>query len=123
MEFPVLMEIMDMVEKDYVNGTPKHLLPAASSREFDPEGSTIFVTSFSDFHRMSGREIQDIFRDRNILVTKVPVSPLQFNEDGLSTLAPLDQKNFFQGESYVYNLQLSQAEVILYGSCRDAQEP
>jgi len=98
-EIPSLNLIKDMIEKGYNQGTPKHLLPSARSLDFDATASTIFVVPYTQFTGMQDKKIHEIFRNRHILVTGVPVAPLAFDENGLSTLAPLHQKTLFQGES------------------------
>jgi hypothetical protein len=92
-----LKEIIEMVERSYDKGVPKHRLASARSPTFDPKASAIFVVSWDDFLKIPPKDIQDIFRRRHILITETPVSTLEFNEEGLSTLAPLHQKNVFQG--------------------------
>ena len=100
-EYPVLRDIIEMVEEGYVNRVPKHHFPAARSPIFDPKGSAIYITSWADFMKMASTDVQQIFRHRHILVTNTPVTPLNFDEEGLSTLGPLHQKCVFQGESCI----------------------
>jgi hypothetical protein len=96
-EYPILKDMVDMVEAGYEKGVPKHRLPAARSREFDPDASSIFVTSWDDFAEIPSKEIQEIFRHRHILVSPTPTQTLNFDEEGLSTLAPLNQRCVVQG--------------------------
>jgi hypothetical protein len=100
-EYPVLKDIIEMVEKAYVNGVPPHCLPPSRSHNFDPMASSIFIIQWAEFMKMRNLEIQQIFRHRHILVTGTPTDPMNFDEEGLSTLAPLHQKNVFQGESSI----------------------
>jgi hypothetical protein len=100
-EYPVLKDIIEMVEKAYVDGVPLHHLLPARSRNFDPLASSIFIIPWAEFMKMPNVEIQQIFRHRHILVTGTPTDPMNFDEEGLSTLAPLHQKNVFQGESSI----------------------
>ena len=83
-----------MVERAYMNGVPKHRLPSARSVEFDADVSGIFVVSWEQFSKMSSKEIQGVFRNRDILVTGAPIQPLSFDKDGLSTLADLKEECF-----------------------------
>ena len=98
-EYPVLTDIIEMVEKGYIDGVPKHCLPTALSRKFDPMASAIFIVQWADFIKMPTLEIQELFQHRHILVTGTPTTPMNFDEEGLSTLAPLQQKSVFQGQS------------------------
>ena len=50
-EYPVLRDIIEMVEEGYVNRVPKHHFPAARSPIFDPKGSHI--------HHILGRFHED----------------------------------------------------------------
>jgi hypothetical protein len=86
-----------MVEEGYVNGMPKHRLPSAHSKEYDPAASAVFVVEWAEFEKLSKPQVQDIFRHRHILVINSPTSTLNFDEVGLSTLSALDQRCFFQG--------------------------
>jgi hypothetical protein len=97
-EYPVLNDVIEMVEKGYVNGVPKHRLPSAMSPQYDRKASAIFIVRWADFIQMPALEIQEQFRHRHILVTGTPTTPMNFDEEGLSTLAPLHQKNVFQGQ-------------------------
>ena len=51
---------------------------------------------------MPSAVIQQIFHHCHILVKNSLTTPLNFDEEGLSTLAPLHQKCFFQGKLYSY---------------------
>jgi hypothetical protein len=96
-EYPVLHEIYDMVEAGYVNGLPKHRLPEAKLPDFDPKSSSIYVATWEKFVKLTTTEVQAIFRNRHILVTDTPIEPMEFDEQGLETLAPLSQPCLFQG--------------------------
>ena len=91
-----------MVEEEYVNQVPKHRLPTARSQTLHPDASVIFVTTWTEFMTMTSLEIQEVFRRRHILITDTPISTLNFDEEGLSTLAPLHQECVFQGESEIF---------------------
>jgi hypothetical protein len=97
-EYPVLTDVIEMVEKGYVNGVPKHRLPSAMSPQYNRKASSIFIVQWADFIQMPTLEIQEHFRHRHILVTGTPTTPMNFDEEGLSMLAPLHQKNVFQGQ-------------------------
>jgi hypothetical protein len=91
--------MIEMVERTYVQGVPKHRLPEARSLDYNPSASAIFVVAWADFVKMSSEAIQDVFRHRHILVQNTPQEPLEFDEAGLESLAPLQQKCQFQGAS------------------------
>lgn len=73
-------------------GTPPHRQPSSSDLEFDTN-SKIFVTESQTLNKMDPIEIADIFKHRHILVNKVEAGKrVEFNERGLSMLAPLDRE-------------------------------
>jgi hypothetical protein len=51
--------------------------------------SSIFVIDFASFSHMSAKEVQDIYRERHILVVGVPTEQMSFNPEGLATLGSL----------------------------------
>lgn len=74
------------------NGEPPHWHPTARDPKVSiSTTSAIFVVSSQDFARMTPLEIQRVHRHRHILVTDVDIGrPLEFNAEGLGTLADLD---------------------------------
>jgi hypothetical protein len=112
-EYPVLTKILDMVERSYEKGVPKHHLETARSLQLSPNASSVFVVTWDDFLNIPSRQVQDIFRHRHILVTKTPIPTLKFDEEGLSTLAPLQQKCFFQGSLQFSTLYFANIVVVL----------
>lgn len=73
-------------------GTPPHRLASSSDLEFDTN-SKIFVTENQTLNTMDPLEIANIFKNRHILVNNVDIGKhVEFNERGLSMLAPLDRE-------------------------------
>ena len=58
------------IQAGFKNGLPPHLLPTARSVEYRPgsEQSAIFVSSSADFSRLEDTAVQDILRQRVMLV-------------------------------------------------------
>jgi hypothetical protein len=95
------------VESLYEQGRPLHHLPSASEVEFDSEGSSIFVVSYQAYMQMDAQEIQNVFRDRHILVHGVPQQePIEFDLEGLSTVGSLKQTRTVQGQSFCFRTGL-----------------
>jgi hypothetical protein len=90
-------EVMEMVEKQYVDNVPLHRHPDARF-QLAKEGSCIFVVDHSEFLKMDAKEIQDVFRRRHILVLNVPHKNMYFDRKGLSTIGPFKKKIGMQGE-------------------------
>ena len=88
------------IQANFKNGLPPHLLPSANSMEYTPgsEQSRIFVASHSDFSNLRARQIQQILRERLILVHG---NPLDYNYgwdlDSFGRLHDVDQKVSVQG--------------------------
>src|ERR1700730_5554427 len=73
-EYPVLRDIIEMVEEGYVNRVPKHHFPAARSPIFDPKGSAIYVTSWADFMKMASTDVQQIFHHHHVRVAYISIT-------------------------------------------------
>jgi hypothetical protein len=81
-EYELLQEVHESVEHGYIDGRPPHHHPSAQEKIFDashPPHSSIFVTDYQDFVKMSDMEVQLIFRDRHILVLNSPLSDEGFS--------------------------------------------
>ena len=89
LEFSLLEGVQTSVERLYQDGRPLHHQASARCSKNSPGASSIFVVDFASFSHMSGREIQDIFRERHILVVGVPNEQMSFNVEGLATLGSL----------------------------------
>jgi hypothetical protein len=95
-----------MVEERMVSGRPRHHLPDARKTEFSPDSSSIFVVDFADFDKMEGKDIQEVFRKRHILVLGDPGPTLKFDRAGLSTLGSMKKticmQGWFHGRPSIY---------------------
>lgn len=89
------------------------MAPAASQLTFDDKASSIFRVEHSEFVKMDSRTIQEIFRDRHILVVNVP-SPgiVRFDEEGFQMLSDIDREVTVQCSSI---LIISQTISFLIG--------
>jgi hypothetical protein len=85
------------VTSQYQNGKPPHHLKSAKSPKYDPNVSQFFVVSQEELAAMSGKEIQEIFRHRHILVPGHSTD-IDFDQNGLSKLGGLKTKRQIQGE-------------------------
>jgi hypothetical protein len=90
--------IQTSVERLYQDGRPLHHLPSARSKENSDGASSIFVVDHAVFSQMSGKDIQEIFRERHILVLGVPTEQMGFNPEGLATMGSLMTPRQGQGE-------------------------
>jgi hypothetical protein len=65
-----LRKVEACVQAGFQDGLPPHLLSNASSMNYIPgsDQSRIFVSSYSEFSRLEGADIQGILRERLILV-------------------------------------------------------
>jgi hypothetical protein len=64
----------------------------------DPDHSTICVLSLQDVESMREEDLQDIFRMQHVVVPDQFRQTLNFDEDGLKTLAELNKTVTLQGE-------------------------
>jgi hypothetical protein len=99
LEYSFLQKIKDMVAPQFSMGTPLHHLKSARDQVIRPGQSSIFVVEWTDFNKMDALEIQEIFRHQHILVINWPEKTLEFDQAGLSLLAPMKKQKEFQGES------------------------
>lgn len=63
----------------------------------NPQESCIAVLTEEEYTGMSDRQIQNLLRNKNLLISESQVAPLKFDEDGLRTVAPLYTKIGIQG--------------------------
>ena len=85
-----LKTIQDNILSSYVNDKPLHHLPRASSVDFNPAASSVFVVDHARFMKMDPMVIQNVFRERHILITGVPHEQQELNEDSLSMFGDID---------------------------------
>jgi hypothetical protein len=93
-ELPLLQDILANIESLYEDGKPLHHLPRARELDYDPADSTlssIFVVDYGDFKDMTPHEIQEVFRDRHILVVGAPCDrDAVFDEASLGLVGDID---------------------------------
>lgn len=97
-------------------GRPLHHLPSAKDLKFDSENhdqSHLFVVEHERFQRMTVREVQDVFRHRDILVVDVPGREGSFDLETFGKVSGvIDDPIQLQGSStapsiLIYSLILS----------------
>ncbi|KAF7977677.1 hypothetical protein HWV62_2914 [Athelia sp. TMB] len=91
-DIPLVRAVSHEIESQFdSNGRPPHMLPAASHVKFDNKASSIFRVEYSDLVGMDSRLIQEIFRDRHILVVNVPsAGVVRFDQEGFQMLSDID---------------------------------
>jgi hypothetical protein len=79
------------VQHFYIDGQPRHIV--------SPDRSFIAILSLAEYREMSVQTVQNILRDKHILITGMPVQSISFDSKGLQTLTNLDARIDIQGES------------------------
>lgn len=102
MEYPILSEIQSSVERLFKDGKPLHHLDSARALEYDSQASQFFVTSAEDFEKLQAEEVQNIFRDRHILIPGHAPEYIGFDRQGLATLGSLHTQRDIQGEYILF---------------------
>lgn len=83
------MAFYHYVEECYKDGKPRYLSDESSSH--------IKLISHAEYMNMSVKDVQDLLRQKHILLTDTPLCPLNFDEKGLQVLTNLDAMIEFQG--------------------------
>jgi hypothetical protein len=96
LENTLLTDVYESVQSHYYKGRPLHHLDSASDPHLNDASdratrSSIFVIPYPVFDTMDNRKLQQIFRDRHILVTDVPHDQQQFCEERLAALGGYEQ--------------------------------
>ena len=102
-------EIQASCQGLYKDGKPLHHLDSARSVEFNPKDrgvSSIFVVDATDFKRMAPRQVQQIFRERHILVLGVDPEAMKFDLAGLGSMGCLNATRQVQGEDSCFSAHL-----------------
>jgi hypothetical protein len=96
-----LRKVEASIQGDFKNGLPPHLQPDANSRTYLPgsEQSRIFVTSHSEFTSLRASEIQNILRDRLVLVHGNPFDyDYGWDLESFGRVHDVDKKTAVHGE-------------------------
>jgi hypothetical protein len=96
-----LRKVEVLIQANFINGLPPHLQPNAKSLSYIPgsEQSRIFVSSYSDFSSLNARDIQNVLRERLILVHGVPFDyNYGWDLDSFGRLYDVDKKITVHGE-------------------------
>lgn len=75
LDFRNVRDLQDAVQRNFVNGQPRHWQESATKEDFDPNdenASAIFVTDYKDHMARSDSAIGNILKHRNILVRNTP---------------------------------------------------
>lgn len=91
-ECALVDDLQKSVESSYVNHRPLHHLPTSQViQDLGSHTSRIFVTTASEFRKLTPSRIQDIFKDRHILLLDVDMEELDFDLDSLSNLGDIQK--------------------------------
>jgi hypothetical protein len=93
----VLTNVQQLVESNYVDGRPRHHLPSARNPVYQQDSSIFFIIDYSEFVKLSGKDIHRIARDRNIVVLNVPQEDFSWSRETLSKLGCIKQCCDIQG--------------------------
>jgi hypothetical protein len=96
-EIGILKNVQELIESNYVNGRPRHHLPAAREVQFTPDSSVFFIVDYPDFMKMSARDIHLIARTRQIVVEHVPQEDFTWSRETLMRLGHLTQPREISG--------------------------
>lgn len=99
MDIPLVEKLVRMVRSGFdANGQPPHRQLPATATTVGPETNSMFFrVDCKTYNSMTATQKQEIIRDRNIIVTGVDHGRhIEFDADGLETLADLDAKVSFQ---------------------------
>src|ERR1700741_1613093 len=94
----VLQNVQELVESHYVNGRPRHHLPAARDPQYTPGCSMFFIVDFVDFMKMPATQIHIIARDWHIVVENIPQEDFLWSCESLSWFRLLSQLREIQGK-------------------------
>ena len=89
--------MQELVESNYVNGRPRHHLPAARQVQFTPDSSAFFIIDYPQFMKMSAQDIHLIARARHIVVEHVPQDDFTWSRETLLRMGNLTQPREIQG--------------------------
>lgn len=97
-DIDLVEKLVGMVKDKYDEvGHPPHWQPAASDPTLQEGCSSIFVVDYKSFNKMSPSQIQEVHRDRHILVTGVDSGrPIHFDAEGLQMLSDIDSDVYIQ---------------------------
>lgn len=100
----MLSEIQSSVERLFKDGKPLHHLDSARALEYDPQASHFFVTSAESFDKLEAKEVQNIFRNRHILIPgSASEEYIKFDHRGLATVGSLHVERDIQGDFFYLN--------------------
>lgn len=102
-----------MVEANYIEGIPRHHLPSARHVTVEPGASTFFIVPYEEFISMSTTTIQQIARDRNIVVRNVPQPKYDWSLQTLSEVGAVDLPRDIQGNALTYPLPSTHSPRII----------
>ena len=103
-----MTKMQQAVEGLFRDGTPLHHLPEARKKYAVPGASSIFVVDYKDLKNYMDFELQEIFRDRHILITGAPNEEQEFGLEALENLGSMHVNRCIQGKCvlhvFYYNL-------------------
>ena len=81
----------------YEGDRPRHHQDSAKSLDYQEGLSQFFITSLEDFSRLQPAQVQEVFRNRHIVIPGQPPEDFKFDKRGLSRLASLRAPMNIQG--------------------------
>lgn len=101
-ECSVLTNVQEIVEANYVNDRPRHHLPSARNVVREPGSSIFFLVDYNEYLEMPASTIQQILKDRHIVVQNVPQKSYTWGPEALSLMGSLTQARDLQGDIPAY---------------------
>lgn len=96
-EYQILRNVQELVESNYINGIPRHHLPSARTLKKEEGASIFFIADAADFVKLDTEVIQEIFRDRHIIVRNNAQRDFEWSLETLSLVGGLYQSRDIQG--------------------------
>jgi hypothetical protein len=90
--------VQELIESNYVNGRPRHHLPAARQVQFTPDSSIFFIVDYIEFMKMSSEVIHQISCTRHIVVEHIPQQQFTWSRETLMRMGHLKEPRDIQGD-------------------------
>jgi len=96
-----------MVSKfqSFVSGVHNSFVEELPLHVKQPTESIFCILSNAEYELKSHQEIQDLLREKHIIVTGIPFHPMEFDEEGLETLKAMDATIDIGGNIFNYGVK------------------
>jgi len=105
------------VEANYVEGKPRHHLPAARNIEYEPGSSMFFIVDHADYAKLKPQVVQEIYRHRNIVIRNAPQRTFNWSPETLGLVGSCQDVREIQGRFISCTIIIS-PELSTVGECR-----